>query len=202
MKRQAWILLASGSLLLAALLGPALVSRDEAVDAASLAAGAGVPREESEAPVGAEGRGEPAPTIYFETLEGSSASLLDYAGRVVVLNLWGTWCAPCRYEIPELAELHRAYQDRGATVIGLAIDSGEPAQIRAFAERYGVNYPIWISTGSIAVSEFGAVGYPLTLLVDQRGLTRRQFLGPQTFSTLAAELDALLARRTEAPGKS
>ena len=84
-------------------------------------------------------------------------------------------------------------RERGAIVIGVAIDSGDPAQIRAFAEEYGVNYPIWISTGAIAVSEFGAVGYPLTLVVDRQGRIRREFLGPQTFSTLAAEIDALLA---------
>jgi thiol-disulfide isomerase/thioredoxin len=189
MRRQAWIAIALGSLLLAGVFGPRLASRDEA---------SGV---DTDAVEGGEPPGERAPTIYLETLEGSSASLLDYAGRVVVLNLWGTWCAPCRYEIPELAELHSAYEDRGAIVIGLAIDSGEPAQIRAFAERYGVNYPIWTSTGAIAVSEFGAVGYPFTLVVDQQGRTRKRYIGPQTFSTLAAELDALLDPAGE-PGTS
>lgn len=181
MKRKAWAAIALGSLSLAGVLGPWLVWPDES-------SGVGTNTVEGEEPPG-----EPAPTIYFETLEGSSASLLDYTGQIVVLNLWGTWCAPCRYEIPELAELHRVYEDRGAIVIGLAIDSGDPARIQAFTERYGVNYPIWTSTGAIAVSEFGAVGYPFTLVVDQRGRTRKQFLGPQTFSTLAAEVDALLA---------
>jgi thiol-disulfide isomerase/thioredoxin len=188
MTRHAWIAIALGALLVAGVFGPMLVSRDEASEVGTNTAEVG------------EARGEPAPTIYFETLEGSSASLLDYAGRVVVFNIWGTWCAPCRYEIPELAELHSAYEDRGAIVIGLAIDSGDPAQIRAFAERYGVNYPIWTSTGAIAVSEFGAVGYPFTLVVDQDGRTRNRYLGPQTFSTLAAELDVLLSAPVGAPG--
>lgn len=197
MKRRAWIALASGSLLVAGVLGSVLASRDEASASRGTPSDAGTAAAE-----GGEGPGVPAPTISFETLEGSSASLMDYAGRVVVLNLWGTWCAPCRYEIPELAKLHGAYEDRGATVIGLAIDSGEPAQIRAFAERYGVNYPIWISTGAIAVTEFGAVGYPLTVLVDRRGRTRKELLGPQTFPTLAAEIDALLAEPAGTPGPS
>jgi thiol-disulfide isomerase/thioredoxin len=191
MNRQALIALALGSLLFAGVFGPRLLSRDDPSDVGTIVV---------EAADAGDAQGEPAPTIYFETLDGSSASLLDYAGRVVVLNLWGTWCAPCRYEIPELAELHGTYEERGAIVIGLAIDSGDPAQIRAFAERYGVNYPIWTSTGTIAVSEFGAVGYPLTLLVDQQGRTRKKFLGPQTFSTLAAELDALLAAAAETRG--
>lgn len=190
MKREVWIATAIGLLLLGGIFGPELVSRDNASEARVNGVEVG------------ETPGEWAPTIYFETLEGSSASLLDYAGRVVVLNLWGTWCAPCRYEIPELVELHRVYEDRGAVVIGLAIDSGDPAQIRTFAERYGINYPIWTSTTAIAVSEFAAVGYPFTLLVDQSGRIRKTYLGPQTFSTLAAELDALLPAPTGASGTS
>lgn len=190
MKRWVWIATAIGSLLLGGIFGPKLASRDDASEARADGVEVGEPP------------GKRAPTIYFETLEGSSASLLDYAGRVVVLNLWGTWCAPCRYEIPELAELHRVYEDRGAVVIGVAIDSGDPAQIRTFAERYGVNYPIWTSTAAIALSEFAAVGYPFTLLVDQSGRIRKQYLGPQTFSTLAPELDALLAASTGATGTS
>lgn len=190
MKRYARIMLSSGPLLLAGSLALVLVSREEPRDAG---------------PTRAEGReapGEPAPDLFFQTLDGSTASLPDYAGRVVVLNLWGTWCAPCRYEIPELAELHSAYRERGAVVIGLAIDSGDAARIRAFAEQYGVNYPIWTSTGAIAVSEFGAVGYPLTLLVDRGGLIRKKLLGPQSFSTLAAEVDALLEDGGRSAGTS
>lgn len=191
MKRQAWIAIGLGALLLAGVLGRRLAPSDEARG-----------EDPGAAAERGEPRGEPAPTIYFETLEGSTASLLDYTGRVVVLNLWGTWCAPCRYEIPELAELHAAYEDRGAIVIGLAIDSGDAAQIGAFAERYGVNYPIWTSTGAIAVSEFEAVGYPFTLVVDQAGRIRERYLGPQTFATLAADLDALLTAPGGAPGTS
>lgn len=134
-----------------------------------------------------------APAIEFATLEGLPASLPDYAGKVVVLNFWGTWCAPCRYEIPELVELQHVYGEQGAVVIGVAVDSGEPADIQAFAEEYGVNYPIWVSTMATAVTEFGAVGYPFTVLVDREGRIREQYLGPQTFSDLAAKLNALLA---------
>ncbi len=192
MKRPIWM--AMGLLLLVAgvLLGVRLAreggsaqlsSGETRVPAAAL--------EETAAEVGS--LGPIAPAVEFATLEGLPASLSDYAGKVVVLNFWGTWCAPCRYEIPELVELQRVYGEQGAVVIGVAIDSGEPADIKAFAEEYGVNYPIWVSTMATAVTEFGAVGYPFTVLVDQEGRIREQYLGPQSFSDLAAKLNALLA---------
>ena len=192
MKRPIWM--ATGLLLLVAgvLLGVRLAreggsaqlsSGETRVPAAAL--------EETAAEVGS--LGPSAPAVEFATLEGLPASLSDYAGKVVVLNFWGTWCAPCRYEIPELVELQRVYGEQGAVVIGVAIDSGEPADIKAFAEEYGVNYPIWVSTMATAVTEFGAVGYPFTVLVDQEGRIREQYLGPQSFSDLAAKLNALLA---------
>lgn len=142
-------------------------------------------------------RGKALPDVVFETLEGEPVRLETYRGRVVVLNFWGTWCAPCRREIPELADIQRAYRDRGGVVIGVAIDSGEPGEIRAFAERYGVNYPIWTATSDVAVGKFGAIGYPFTILIDRAGRIRNEWIGPQTVASLSGEIEALLAE--EAP---
>ncbi|MGH7540404.1 MAG: TlpA disulfide reductase family protein, partial [Gemmatimonadota bacterium] len=125
--------------------------------------------------------------------DGVSISLDAYRGRVVLLNFWGTWCAPCRYEIPELADVQRAYGDRGGVVIGVAIESGEPADIRAFAREYGVNYPIWISTSDVAVGRFGVIGYPFTLLIDKNGRIRHEWVGPQSVSSLSGPIEELLA---------
>lgn len=150
-------------------------------------------------------RGKALPDVVFETLEGAPVRLEEYRGRVVVLNFWGTWCAPCRREIPELADLQRAYRDRGGVVIGVAIDSGEPREIRAFADRYGVNYPIWVSTSDVAVGRFGAIGYPFTVLIGRGGRIRNEWVGPQTVSSLSGEIEALLAEeggRPTDPGDS
>ncbi len=139
-----------------------------------------------------EAPGKPVPGTRFETLHGGTASLADYRGRVVVLNFWGTWCVPCRRELPELVELDRAFRERGVVVVGIAVDSGDPAGIADFAARYGVEYPIWMTDMQTAVSEFGAVGYPFTLLVDRDGSIRREYLGPQTLESLSKEIEALL----------
>ncbi|MEE9471148.1 MAG: TlpA disulfide reductase family protein, partial [Gemmatimonadota bacterium] len=85
----------------------------------------------------------PAPEAEFRTLEGKKASLADYRGQVVILNLWGTWCPPCRREIPELVELQAQLEERGATVVSIAVDSGAEESIRSFASEFGIDYPIW-----------------------------------------------------------
>jgi len=141
---------------------------------------------------GAEPPARQVTTAGFRTLAGESASLADYRGRVVVLNLWGTWCVPCRRELPELAEIERAYGDRGVTVIGIAVESGDPTEIRAFADRYGVQYPIWVTDTPTALAEFEAVGYPFTLLIAPDGTIRHRFYGPQSVESLAPRIEALL----------
>jgi len=132
------------------------------------------------------------PPHSFETLDGEAAVLQDLAGKVLVVNFWGTWCLPCRRELPELEKLARAYEGRPVAMIGIALDSGTPQEIRAFLADYGVDYPIWIGDMETAGSRFGAVGFPFTILVDPAGWIRKEYLGPQTMDSLSPEIDALL----------
>lgn len=143
----------------------------------------------------------PAADVPFQTLEGGTASLADYRGGVVLLNFWGTWCPPCRREIPELVQLQTALAGAGGTVIGVAVESGSPEAIRAFAEKFGVNYPIWISDVQKALAHYDAMGYPFTLLIDASGTIRRQYLGPQSVEVLAADVEALSGRALPLPGE-
>ena len=80
----------------------------------------------------------------FEMLSGKPAHLGDYAGKVVVLNLWATWCGPCRVEIPHLVELAKEFKDRGVEVVGLTtedkVDTDE--MVKDFVKEFEINYPI------------------------------------------------------------
>jgi len=134
----------------------------------------------------------PLPAMSFTTLDGTSAALADYRGRVLLVNLWGTWCVPCRGELPELVRLRGAYGEGNLAVVGIAVDSGEPEEIRAFADGYGVDYPIWMLDMPTAMAEFGAVGYPFTILVDRDGTIVRRYYGPQTLESLSADIDPLI----------
>jgi len=140
----------------------------------------------------------PAPDAEFEALDGTTVRLADYRGGVVVLNFWGTWCPPCVKEIPELVALQPELEALGGTVLGPAVDSGSPERIGAFLDDFGVNYPIVIGSGSQAVGDFGAIGYPFTLLIDADGVIRRRYLGPQTADGLMEDVRELLDPRDPA----
>lgn len=141
----------------------------------------------------------PASEVEFRTLEGGSASVADYVGRVVVLNFWGTWCPPCRREMPELVELHEALGETG-TVVGIAVHS-PVEEIRDFAAEFGVDFPIWLSDPQKGLAHFDASGYPFTILIDEGGVVRKQYLGPQTAETLAGDIERLTGRSVALPGR-
>lgn len=134
----------------------------------------------------------PADVVPFPTLDGDTASLADYRGQVVVLNLWGTWCPPCREEIPDLVRLQEAIAPRGGVVVGLAVDSGSRSEIRSFAEEFGIDYPIWMSDTGTVVDHYRPMGFPTTLVIDREGIIRRRYLGPQTEASLLEGLEPYL----------
>lgn len=139
----------------------------------------------------------PSPQVEFETVSGQAITLEPYRGQIVLLNFWGTWCPPCLREIPHLVQVQKFLEAAGGTIIGPAVDSGSTQNILKFAEEHGINYPVWIATYEIAVGEFGALGYPFTLLIDREGMIRKQYLGPQTSATLVADVRKLLAEEAQ-----
>jgi len=135
----------------------------------------------------------PAPDVEMVSVDGSAVRLSDYRGRVVLLNFWGTWCPPCRVEIPHLVRAQEKLSELGGTVIAPAVGSGSPEEILAFAAQAGINYPIWIVSDAVAVTRFGAPGYPFTMLIGPDGVVRRTYIGPQTEETLLLDVRLLLA---------
>jgi len=137
----------------------------------------------------------PAPDVEFRTVEGSEASLAEYRGQVVLLNIWGTWCPPCIREIPHLVEVQDVIEPLGGTVIGLAVDSGSSEDIHAFwADRLELEpaYPLWMGTNREARRHFDAFGLPNTLIIDRDGVIRERFLGLVTRDLLLSELEPYL----------
>lgn len=121
----------------------------------------------------------------FQLLDGSSMTLAEKKGKVLMVNIWGTWCGPCRAEMPHLIELQNKYGDRGFEVIGLNIGDGagapEPVeQIKAFAEKMGLNYTIAISSNE-TTREFYRLTrqevVPQTIVVDRNGKLRGVLVG-------------------------
>jgi cytochrome c-type biogenesis protein len=123
--------------------------------------------------------GKPAPEYASLTLAGDTASLATLRGDVVLLNIWATWCHPCRTEIPELERLYQQHKARGLTVVGVSIDAGgEDDAVRDFAREYGMTFPVWRDADGRVSTVFGAIGVPATYLIDRAGTLRWRKVGP------------------------
>lgn len=142
--------------------------------------------------------GQPAPDYHAVTIDGDSVSLAASRGRVTLLNVWATWCHPCRDEIPVLQALHERYAPRGFELIGVSVDGrGEEATIREFARDFGMTYDLWHDPEERVQSAFLAVGVPATFLMDRDGVLRWRHVGPirATDTTLVREIERALGGR-------
>jgi cytochrome c biogenesis protein CcmG, thiol:disulfide interchange protein DsbE len=122
--------------------------------------------------------GERAPELELPRLSGSgTGSLEDYAGRVVVLNFWASWCEPCREESPLLQRWHERIEDRGGTVLGVdALD--EVGHARDFVDEYGLSYPMLRDGEGVTRESFGILGFPETFVIDRQGRIAAVARGP------------------------
>ena len=139
--------------------------------------------------------GQPAPEYRAETLDGESFVLAELAGEVVLLNIWATWCPPCRMEMPELQRLHREFSESGLRVVGVSVDAaGSDRAVRTFLDDLGIDFQIVRDPAERVSTTFGAYGVPLTVLIDRGGIIRWRHLGPITADDprLRAVLDQTL----------
>ncbi len=106
----------------------------------------------------------------FETEEGGTATLADYQGKVILLNFWATWCAPCRKEMPMLSELQAEMGGEEFEVITLATGRNPPPAMKAFFDEIGVdNLPLHRDPKSKVAREMGVLGLPITVILDREG---------------------------------
>jgi thiol-disulfide isomerase/thioredoxin len=115
-------------------------------------------------------RPPPAPPFALKNLEGRLvAPLKDYKGKIVVINFWATWCAPCLAEVPEFVRLQRSYRNRGLQVIGVTYPPVNPARIRRLAFKSRINYPLLFGNRRIA-KLYGVTNVlPVTIIVGRQG---------------------------------
>lgn len=111
----------------------------------------------------------PAPPIEMATLDGQTVRLADLRGRVVVVNVWATWCPPCVVETPGFVDLQEEFAG-DVQFLGLSVDDAE-ADVRAFAERHGVNYPLLVGPNR-AGAGYRVPVLPTTVLIDREGRVR------------------------------
>jgi cytochrome c biogenesis protein CcmG, thiol:disulfide interchange protein DsbE len=144
--------------------------------------------------------GSHAPDFRAATVDATHRvkSGADYRGSVVLLNIWATWCVPCRVEMPSIETLERTYGPRGLRVVAVSIDDpGMDSAVRSFAQRYGLTFEILHdSTGRIA-REYQTTGYPATFVIARDGIIRKKVIGADDWGSPGNQ--ALIAQLLREP---
>ncbi len=116
-------------------------------------------------------------------LDGQTLKLSDLKGKIVMIDFWSSWCAPCRAEAETLVDAYQVWSDRGVEFVGISVWDSQDEVVR-FAKRYGIEYPLAIDNdGSVAV-DFGVRGIPEKFFVDSEGEIVRKITGPNTRRSL------------------
>jgi peroxiredoxin len=136
-----------------------------------------------------------APDFTLETLDGGSASLADYRGRVVILNFWASWCGPCRAEMPALQTLWEAQRERGLEVLAVnsTVQDSVPAATE-FLQEMNLNLPVLFDRDGAATRRYLVRALPTTFIVDRQGVIRSVMIGgPVSAAVMQTQVEPLLA---------
>ena len=132
-----------------------------------------------------------APEIARKDLSGKPLSIHSLRGKVVLLNFWATWCAPCLVEMPVFAKWQQQYELQGLQVISISMDD-DSAPVRRQLLKMKLNYPVAMGDAALGERYGGVLGLPLTYLIDRNGIVRAKFQGETDLNTIEKQLKLLL----------
>jgi thiol-disulfide isomerase/thioredoxin len=140
------------------------------------------------------------PELTFQNNEGKAVKLADFRGRVVLLNLWATWCVPCRKEMPALAAIQNEYAAWGVQVIGAAADTvAEQPQVVEFIRKQKINFAIWLGASADDMERFGlGKELPGTVIIDREGRIVLRIRGMVKEEELKRHLGSLIQKQAAA----
>lgn len=142
--------------------------------------------------------GSEAPGFAAKTLTATPAmkTLTDYRGEVVLLNIWATWCIPCRTEMPSIEALHRALGPKGLKIVAVSIDNeGDQQKILDFAKEFGLTFEMLHDPDGSIQSIYRTTGVPETFVIGRDGVIRRKMIGAEDWNSEGNQrlLSSLLA---------
>jgi thiol-disulfide isomerase/thioredoxin len=118
-----------------------------------------------------------APSFALKDLRGKTVRLDNYRGKIVLLNFWATWCAPCQMEMPELQKLQKQYADKGLQILGITYEKEPAAKITRITRKFKLTYPVLLGVKSLSDSYGIEEALPVTVIVDRDGKIRDRIVG-------------------------
>ena len=146
--------------------------------------------------------GSKAPPFAAKTLDSvpRTQTLADYKGQVVLLNIWGTFCLPCRDEMPAIEKLHQAMASQGLKVVAVSMDDpGFEKQIRSFVKEFGLTFEILYDPSGKITNDYQTTGVPETFIIARDGVIRKKIIGASDWNSEGNR--ALISQLLAEPGK-
>lgn len=132
--------------------------------------------------------GEPAPDFTASALDGTPVSLEELRGKVVLLNVWATWCPPCRYEMPSMQRLQESIPDEDFVVVAVSVDAGEPGErdrfgrvagdVEGYIDENGYTFTVWHNPSGSIQQAYQTTGVPESFLIGRDGVIYKKVAGP------------------------
>ena len=137
-----------------------------------------------------------APDFILSKLDGTTLSLNELKGKIVLIDFWATWCPPCRKMIPELKNLYKKYQSQGLEIIGISLDDKDNREtVKSFVENVKIDYPIVIGTHAVSNAYGKVTAIPTSFIIDANGVIRDKHVGDRTFGGMERVIKKLLAEK-------
>jgi peroxiredoxin len=127
--------------------------------------------------------GRPAPDFVFPGLDGKMVRLADYKGKVVFLNIWATWCPPCREEMPSMENLYKELKGEDFEILAVSIDASEAKAVAPFMKEFRLSFPVLLDPKGTAKSLYGTTGVPESFIIDKKGRIEKIIIGPMDWAT-------------------
>ena len=132
------------------------------------------------------GKGTPAPNFTLPDLTGKSVSLTDYRGKVVLLNIWATWCPPCVEEMPSLEKLHQAMKGESFEILTVSLDESGAEVVTPFMKKHKLNFPALIDSAGTLKNLYQTTGIPESLIITKDGVILEKIIGPRNWASSGA----------------
>ena len=132
------------------------------------------------------GKGVPAPNFTLPDLDGNNVSLADYRGKVVLLNIWATWCKPCVEEMPSLEKLHQEFKNEDFVMLAVSIDEAGAGVVRPFMKEHRLSFSALTDIAKVTKNLFQLTGVPESFIVDREGIIVERVIGPRNWASPGA----------------
>ena len=128
------------------------------------------------------GKGVPAPNFNLPGLDDKTVSLADYKGKVVLLNIWATWCPPCVEEMPSMEKLHQELKDEDFEILAVSIDVSGAKAVIPFMKKHKLSFSVLTDTEGAIKSLYQTTGVPESFIIDRQGIIVEKVIGPRDWA--------------------